>query len=345
MGQSSSPPSQSSAGSTKAPPPPPQRSMEHRSLDHPRNMTYNAARNSNHLDHNSHQEHGSQGQGLNHPGHSQGQSHIGHGQERLHSQERLHGQERLQTKTPEPQRPKTPVINVDRPKTPQVDSGKQGQPANSKPGIATSTPKVLADPYRPVGGAGGQGSLLGQQQLHMLQSKSLVPESVSRPSSYVSSKQSQSLDPGQWNKSFSDISSRSVTPPLPPLSPDNTPPATPPPPPSQQTAPPLSSSSHQHQHQQQQQMTTTMNFHQRPDVVTSAGRKPNVTTPARKKSGRGGVAVRTWDGRSKRSAYAGRASTGGGMGRNTAAMLARPRNNQHSREYSFILNSKKVFKV
>lgn len=216
------------------------------------------------------------------------------------------------------QRPKTPVqcpktaMGTNKPPPPQPAAAscrtQQPNPGGWHRQQTTSTPK-LADPYHRHQTVFNQQ----QQQATMLQSKSLVPETPSGVT--ATNKQSLSLDPSQWNKSYSDISSRSVTPPLPPLSPDNTPPITPPP-----HSPEIAA--------------VAAYRDRRPDVVTSSTTKK--TSPSTRKKPRskssGVVGVKTWDGRSKRTAVvsaAGRAAYGRATqmgrinGRTMAAVTAR----------------------
>lgn len=227
------------------------------------------------------------------------------------------------------QRPKTPVgsaadhrgpmADMHRPKTStgQLNTNPIGVGYDTREtrdgvwnrGMTTSTPKqpldMLSDPYGRINNV-HHTCMTQQQQQHMLQSKSMVPNSLSNPSQ--SQKQTLSLDPAQWNRSYSDISSqRSITPPLPPLSPGNSPPITPP-------DSPLLGPSGQH----------------RPDVVTSTAKKtsPNSKKKQQRRStGGGSVGVKTWDGRSKRSAQ-GKSAYGRVGPPSRAALLSKPRSSK-----------------
>ena len=180
--------------------------------------------------------------------------------------------------------------------------------------MTTSTPKqqtdiTLSDPYGRTNSV--YGGLTQQQQRQMLQSKSMVPSSLAIPPQ--TQKQTLSLDPAKWNRSYSDISSqRSITPPLPPLSPGNTPPITPP-------------------------DSPLLGTHHRPDVVTSTAKKSSSPNSKKKQQRRsagagGSVGVKTWDGKSKRSAQ-GKSAYGRVGPPSRAAMLSKPR----SSEFTFFM--------
>ena len=125
------------------------------------------------------------------------------------------------------------------------------------------------------------------------ESASAVAHQASQMALKANPKWRDSLVSEEGNYSPSISSSRSVTPPLPPLSPDNTPPQSPP------GSPGLSRhTAAQHQYNPPGFLART------PDVVTSTAKKPVVNGKKkanRRTAGGASVGVKTWDGRAKRT--------------------------------------------
>ena len=125
------------------------------------------------------------------------------------------------------------------------------------------------------------------------ESASAMAHHASQMALKVNKKWRDSLATDDGNYSPSISSSRSVTPPLPPLSPDNTPPQT----------PPDSPSALRHGHHRS--VTAPGYLARTPDVVTSTAKQPSSASTGKKKQGRrssgGHLAVRTWEGKSKKT--------------------------------------------
>lgn len=171
--------------------------------------------------------------------------------------------------------------------------------------------KNMTSAKRLSGGSVNKNNKLGQANSGPLimpkESASAVAHQASQMALKANSKWRDSLASDDGNYSPSISSSRSVTPPLPPLSPDNTPPHTPP------DSPSLP------RHTQLHRPPNAPGFLARtPDVVTSTAKKVISVPAGKKKAGRkttgAPLSVKTWDGRSKRT-YPGGGTKRMGMGK------------------------------